>query len=59
MRSEGQFDLNDPSRRIDDARRDFDLTWSEIAEKVGVATSTIQQFATASDAEADGVIGHP
>lgn len=56
MRSEGQFNLNGLSRRIDDTRRERDLTWSEIAQQVGVATSTIRRFATASDAEADGVL---
>jgi hypothetical protein len=56
MRSEGRFDLNELSRRIDDTRRERDLTWSEIAQQVDVATSTIRRFATASDAEADGVL---
>ena len=52
----GQFDLHQLSRQIDEARRDRDLTWSEIAQEVGVSTSTIRRFATASDAEADGVL---
>lgn len=32
------------------------MTWAAISQEVGVATSTIRRFATASDAEADGVL---
>jgi len=52
----GQFDLNQLSRWIDNARSDRHLTWAAISQEVGVATSTIRRFATASDAEADGVL---
>lgn len=52
----GQFDLHQLSCRIDEARTDRALTWSELAQEVGVATSTIRRFANASDAEADGVL---
>ncbi len=51
----GQFDLKQRSRQIDEARAGGDLTWSSISQAVGVAVSTIRRFATASDAEADGV----
>ncbi|NND12971.1 MAG: hypothetical protein HKO10_03340, partial [Acidimicrobiia bacterium] len=53
---QGQFDLNELSRWIDEARSNRDLTWKQISEEVGVATSTIRRFASASDAEADGVL---
>ena len=52
----GQFDLNQLNLQIDQARRDRDLTWSAISQETGVATSTIRRFATATDAEADGVL---
>lgn len=52
----GQLDLHELSRQIDQVRRDRDLAWSDLARSVGVATSTIRRFATASDAEADGVL---
>lgn len=51
-----QFDLQLLSRRIEDARSERHLTWAAISKEVGVATSTIRRFATASDAEADGVL---
>lgn len=52
----GQFDLSDLSRWIDETRADRDLTWAALSKQVGVATSTIRRFSTASDAEADGVL---
>lgn len=52
----GQIDLSELSRRIDEARADRHLTWAAISQQAGVATSTIRRFATASDAEADGVL---
>lgn len=54
--AEGQFDLLELSRSIDTASADRDVTWAAISQEVGVATSTIRRFATASDAEADGVL---
>lgn len=53
---QGTFDLNKLSRSIDQARADGDLTWTQLSQEVGVATSTIRRFASASDAEADGVL---
>lgn len=53
---QGQFDLNQLSRSIEQERADRGLTWAEVSQEVGVATSTIRRFATASDAEADGVL---
>lgn len=53
---QGQFDLNELSRWVDAARSNRELTWKQLSEEVGVATSTIRRFATASDAEADGVL---
>lgn len=53
---QGQFDLHELSIRVDSARVERDLTWAELSRHVGVATSTIRRFATASDAEADGVL---
>lgn len=52
----GQFDLQLLSRSIENTRAARHLTWSQISKEVGVATSTIRRFATASDAEADGVL---
>ena len=52
----GQIDLSELSRWIDEARADRHLTWAAISKQVGVATSTIRRFASASDAEADGVL---
>ena len=52
----GQFDLRELSRWIDEARADRHLSWAAISQQVGVATSTIRRFASASDAEADGVL---
>lgn len=54
--AKGQFDLLGLSRWIDNARQDRHLTWAAISQEVGVATSTVRRFATASDAEADGVL---
>ena len=54
--AKGQFDLHELSRSIDNARAGRHLTWAAISQEVGVATSTIRRFATASDAEADGVL---
>lgn len=54
--AKGQFDLHELSRWIDNAREDRHLTWAAISQEVGVAISTIRRFATASDAEADGVL---
>ena len=53
---QGTFDLNALSRSIDQARADRGLTWTRLSQEVGVATSTIRRFASASDAEADGVL---
>lgn len=53
---DGQFDLQLLSRQIENERSERQLTWAAISEEVGVATSTIRRFATASDAEADGVL---
>ena len=52
----GQFDLKRLSRKIDETRTRREITWSGISNEVGVAASTIRRFATASDAEADGVL---
>ena len=52
----GSFDLNELSCSIDQARADRGLTWTQLSQEVGVATSTIRRFASASDAEADGVL---
>lgn len=54
--AKGRFDLCELSRSIDAARADRQVTWAAISQEVGVATSTIRRFATASDAEADGVL---
>lgn len=51
-----QFDLHELSRALDRARADRRVTWAAISEEVGVATSTIRRFASATDAEADGVL---
>lgn len=51
-----QFDLNQLSLWIDQARTDRDLTGAQVSREVGVPISTIRRFATASDAEADGVL---
>ena len=50
------FDLKRLSDRLDQARSDRSLTWTQISKEVSVATSTIRRFATADDAEADGVL---
>lgn len=52
----GRFDLSELSRWIDEARAERHLTWAAISQQVGFATSTIRRFASASDAEADGVL---
>lgn len=52
----GQFDLLALSRSIDQARSERGLTWTQLSGEVGVSTSTIRRFATAADAEADGVL---
>lgn len=56
--SEGkeQFDLQLLSRQIENVRSERQLTWAGISQEVGVATSTIRRYATAADAEADGVL---
>ena len=57
MQSEpGPFDLNKLSRCIGQARGERGVTWKQISHDVGVAPSTIRRFATAADAEADGVL---
>ena len=53
---QGPFDLKQLSRCIDQDRTERGLTWAAISQEVGVATSTIRRFASASDAEADGVL---
>ncbi len=53
---EGPFDLRALSDAVDEARTGQSLTWAALCRDVGVATSTIRRFATASDAEADGVL---
>lgn len=50
------FDLGLLSSRIDQEREKRHLTMTEMANKVGVAVSTIRRFKTADDAEADGVL---
>lgn len=55
-RGQQPFDLGELSRLIDQARRDRDLTWKRLSLEVGVAASTIRRFASAADAEADGVL---
>lgn len=52
----GQFDLNRLSQRIDATRTERHISWSQISQEVGVSASTIRRFATATDAEADGVL---
>jgi len=50
------FDLHRLSTSIDRARIKRQLTWAEVSKDVGVATSTIRRFSSATDAEADGVL---
>lgn len=50
------FDLRQLSDSIERARAVRGMTWAAISREVGVSTSTIRRFATASDAEADGVL---
>lgn len=50
------FDLGKLSRRIEQVRREQRLTMTALSREVGVSASTIRRFATASDAEADGVL---
>lgn len=50
------FDLHRLSQAIHEARTEQRLTWAEISSAVGVSPSTIRRFATATDAEADGVL---
>ncbi len=50
------FDLGELSRRIDTARSERDITWAQLSRDVGVSASTIRRFASATDAEADGVL---
>lgn len=50
------FDLFDLSRSIDQTRAERELTLAALSRHVGVSTSTIRRFRTATDAEADGVL---
>lgn len=50
------FDLAELSRRIQAARDDRGLSMAALSDAVGVSESTIRRFATADDAEADGVL---
>ena len=52
----GRFDLNALGRAVEEAREDQGLTWSALSAQVGVSPSTIKRFASAADAEADGVL---
>ncbi len=50
------FDLAALSRAINEQRTTRGLSWAELSRSVGVSPGTIRRFATASDAEADGVL---
>ncbi len=52
----GPFDLYALSSALERARSDRDLTWVAMSREVGVAASTIRRYASATDAEADGVL---
>lgn len=54
--SPDRFDLARLHRDIDHERERRGLTWIAVSDEVGVSTSTIRRFATADDAEADGVL---
>lgn len=50
------FDLGDLSRSIGQTCVERELTQAALSREVGVSTSTIRRFGTATDAEADGVL---
>ena len=50
------FDLAGLHRAVDAERQLRGLSWAALAREIGVAASTIRRFATADDAEADGVL---
>ena len=56
MTETGPFDLAAFADSVDREREERGLSWVALAGEVGVAASTIRRFATASDAEADGVL---
>lgn len=50
------FDLGRLFDLIAAERERLGLSWSSLSDQVGVSASTIRRFATADDAEADGVL---
>jgi hypothetical protein len=50
------FNLAQLASSVERARLERGLTWAGLSREVGVAASTIQRLAIASDAEADGVL---
>ncbi len=54
--SEGGFDLAALYVAVDAKREAESLTWAALSREIGVAVSTIRRFASAADAEADGVL---
>ncbi len=50
------FDLAALFTAIDAKRRERGLSWASLSRSVGVTASTIKRYASASDAEADGVL---
>lgn len=50
------FDLAALYAAVDAKREAESLTWAAVARDIGVAASTVKRFATAGDAEADGVL---
>ena len=51
-----RFDLGRLFVAIDRERQRQDLSWADLARRVGVSASTIRRFESADDAEADGVL---
>ncbi len=50
------FDLRALFEAVEAERDRRSLTWAALSREVGVSASTIRRFATAEDAEADGVL---
>lgn len=55
-RTQDAFSLAALHAAVDERRGAKSLTWATLSREIGVAASTIRRFATASDAEADGVL---
>ena len=50
------FDLACLFSAVEQKRSEQELSWAAVSRSVGIAASTMRRYATADDAEADGVL---